>query len=153
MVYTFNFYAGQGDHEMPLFSDFRRCVITHVLASKLLSLNGVTCHMHASKSRITSFVNTCGILWCQVCTYFSVILLVTILCTLPQQNVYLSGKVSSWMCPSSLIRASAQHISVVNMLGAQVCPATVESNAPHLHLFSWYYTYSIHFLQLSVNFH
>ncbi len=110
------------------FSSFRFCVINHVSAPKLLSLISVTCPLNTRKAHTVNFVIICGILWHPVCTHFSVIQLIL------DNSVHYPVNVCSLQCQQ--LNMSVHHTSsVVDMLGAQVCPATLQSHVLYLPVF------------------
>ncbi len=125
----------EGDDSLSIthpFSSFRFCVINHVSAPKLLSLIIVTCPMNTRKAHTVPHKELCHHLWDSLAPNVHKLLCNPIgpgqFCALPSQCLAL------WQCQQ--LNISVSHASsVVDMLGTQVCPATVESHAPYLHVF------------------
>ena len=112
------------------FSGFRFCVINHS-TPKLLSLISVTRPMDTRKAHTVPY-NLCHHLWDYLASSVHDLLCNPVgpgqFCAPPSECLAL------WQCQQ--LNVSVHHASsVVDMLGAQVCPATVESHAPYLPVF------------------
>ncbi len=113
-------------------SSFRFCVINQVSAPKLLSLISVTCPMDTRKAHTVPYSELCHHLCDSLAPSVHTLLCNPVgpgqFCALPSQCLALLQwqQLNMSVCHTS---------SVVNMLGAQVCPANVESHALYLPVF------------------
>ncbi len=114
------------------FSSSRFCVINHVSAPKLLSLINATCPVDIRKAHTVPYNELCHHLWDSLAPSVYTLLCNPVrprqFCALPSQCLAL------WQFQQlnmSVCHASSE----VDTLGAQICPATVESHAPYLPVF------------------
>jgi len=132
------------------FSNFRFCVIKQVSALKLLSLISVTCPKDTRKAHTVPYNELCHHLWDSLAPSVHTLLCNPAgpgqFCALPSECLAL-WQVSSWTCLYATHQLQWACLVPRTVL-VNICPATVESHAPYLCLFSWYYTYSIHLHQL-----
>jgi len=106
----------KGDESISIthpFFGFWFCVINHVSAPKLLSFISVTCPMDTRKAHTVPYNELCHHLW---------------------DSLAPSECLALWQCQQ--LNVSVCHASsVVDMLGANICPATVGSYALYLPVF------------------